>query len=79
MNGPPSLSSGSERLLEYIERPPVSLERLEYRDDGKILYRGNYNPSLSRDYQFCSPVEFLAMLVPHVRGAYFVYVRYLGA
>ena len=55
-----------EQLLQYIERPPVSLERLEYRDDGNILYRGNYNPSLGRDYQLCSAIEFLAMLVPHL-------------
>jgi hypothetical protein len=55
-----------ERLLQYMERPPVSLERLEYRDDGMVLYRGKYNPSLGRDFQFCSPLEFLAMLVPHV-------------
>ncbi len=55
-----------EQQLQYIERPPVSLERLEYREDGNILYRGNYNPSLGRDYQLCSPLEFLAMLIPHV-------------
>jgi hypothetical protein len=55
-----------ERLLQYMERPPVCLERLEYRSDGMILYRGKHNPSLGRDYQFCSPLEFLALLVPHV-------------
>ena len=28
-----------ETLLQYIERPPVSLRRLTYRDDGMVHYR----------------------------------------
>jgi hypothetical protein len=55
-----------ERLLEYFERPPVSLSRLEYLPDGRVLYRGNFHPSLGRDYQLVSPLEFLALLVPHI-------------
>ena len=35
-------------------------------DDGRVLYRGNFHPSLRRDYQLVSGVEFLAMLVAHV-------------
>ena len=47
-------------------RAPVSLARLEYRPDGRVLYRGNYHPSLRRDHQLVSGLEFLAMLVPHI-------------
>jgi len=55
-----------ESVLQYIDRPLVSLKRLEYRKDGRVLYRGNYLPSLRRDHQLCCGVEFLALLVPHV-------------
>ncbi len=55
-----------ESVLQYIDRPPVSLKRLEYRDDGRVLYRGNYHPSIGRDHQLCSGVELLALLVPHI-------------
>ena len=50
----------------YFERAPVALSRLEYLDDGRVLYRGNFHPSLRRDYQLVSGVEFLAMLVAHI-------------
>jgi hypothetical protein len=55
-----------EAVLRYMERPPVALSRLEYLDDGRVLYRGHYHPSLGRDHQLVSALEFLAMLVPHV-------------
>ena len=55
-----------ESVLKYMERPPVALTRLEYLDDGRVLYRGHYHPSLGRDHQLVSGLEFLAMLVPHV-------------
>ena len=53
-------------MLEYMERPPVSLKRLSYLDDGSVLYTGSFHPSLGRDHQLVSGVEFLAMLVPHI-------------
>jgi hypothetical protein len=68
-----------ESLLEYMERAPVSLERLEYRPDGRVLYRGKFNPSLGRDHQLCSGVEFLAMLVAHVALRYESRIRCYGA
>lgn len=66
-----SLNSGWERdrqglesLLQYIERPPVSLKRLRYlRDEDRVFYSGKFNPSLGRDHQLVSGLEFLAMLV----------------
>jgi len=60
-----------ESLLQYFERPPVSLQRLELQDDGRVLYKGTrFHPGLGRDYQLVSGLEFLAMLVPHVAIRY---------
>src|SRR6266540_3543603 len=57
---------GLESLLHYMERSPVSLDRLSSLDDGRVLYRGNYHPSLGRHHQIVSALEFLALLVPHI-------------
>jgi len=43
-----------ESLLQYMERAPVSLERLSYLDNGQVLYRGKFHPGLGRDYQLVS-------------------------
>lgn len=68
-----------ESVLQYIDRPPVSLKRLEYREDGRVLYRGNHLPSLGRDHQLCSGVEFLALLVPHIALRYECRIQSFGA
>jgi hypothetical protein len=69
-----------ETLLQYIERPPVSLKQLTYRDDGVVHYQGSrFHPALGRDHQLVTPVEFLAMLVPHIALRYEVRIRTHGA
>jgi hypothetical protein len=68
-----------ESLLEYMERAPVSLERLEYRPDGMVLYRGNFHPGLGTDHRLVTGAEFLALLVPHVLLRYQVTSRRYGA
>ena len=69
-----------EGLLSYMERPAVSLRRLEYRTDGMVRYRGTrFHPRLGTDQQLLSPVEFLAMLVPHIALKYEVIIRSYGA
>ena len=69
-----------ERLLQYFERPPVSLERLEYHDDGRVLYRGTrFHSGLGRDHQLTSGVEFLAMLVAHIALRYECRIHTYGA
>ena len=58
---------GLEGLLSYMERPAVSLRRLTYRTDGMVHYQGTrLHPRLGIDHQFLTPVEFLAMLIPHI-------------
>ena len=69
-----------ETLLQYIERPPVSLRRLTYRPDGMVHYLGTrFHPALGRNHQLVTPVEFLAMLVPHIALRYEVKIRTYGA
>ena len=68
-----------EKLLQYIERPPVSLERLSYGADAMVTYSGRFHPRLGRDYQHVNGLEFLAMLVPHILLRYECAIHYYGA
>jgi len=69
-----------EKLLQYLVRAPVSLRRLEYdRESGRVTYRGKFNPTLGRDHQNVSALEFLAMIVPHVLLRYESVIRCYGA
>jgi len=71
---------GLESLLQYIERPPVSLKRLRYlREEGRVFYSGKFNPTLGRDHQLVSGLEFLAMLVAHIALRYECRVFCYGA
>src|SRR2546422_4534798 len=71
---------GLEGLLSYMERAPVSLRRLNYRRDGMVHYQGTQvHPRLGIDHQLLSPVEFLALLVPHILLRYQVTTRLYGA
>jgi hypothetical protein len=71
---------GLEGLLCYMERPAVSIRRLTYRSDGMVHYQGTkFHPRLGIDHQLVTPVEFLAMLIPHVCLKYEVTMRSYGA
>ena len=71
---------GLQGLLSYMERAPVSLRRLRYLDDGMVHYQGTQvHPRLGIDHQLLSPVEFLALLVPHILLRYQVTTRLYGA
>ena len=62
-----------------MARAPISLERLQYHDDGRVEYRGKFHPGLKRDHQLCSAFEFLALVVPHVALRYESLFRMYGA
>ncbi len=69
-----------ESLLSYMERPAVSLRRLRYLDDGMVHYQGTrFHPRLGIDHQLLTPLEFLALLIPHVALTYEVTIRSYGA
>ncbi len=70
---------GLESILQYMERAPVSIERLTYRPDSKVLYRGNFHPGLGADHRLVSGVEFLALLVPHILLRFECVIRSYGA
>ena len=69
-----------EGLLCYMERAPVSLRRLTYRPDGMVHYQGTrFHSRLGIDHQLLTPLEFLALLIPHVLLRYEVTIRTYGA
>ena len=68
-----------ESLLQYMERAPVSPQRLTCLDNGEVLYRGNFHPGFGRDYQLVCGLEFLAMLVPHIALRYECRIHCYGA
>lgn len=68
-----------ESALEYMERPPVSLQRIQRLDTGLVVYRGKFHPGLNRDHQIVTELEFLAMIVPHIQLRYEHKARCYGA
>jgi hypothetical protein len=69
-----------ENLLQYIERAPVSLERLTYHSqEDRIHYQGKFHPALGTDHLLLGGLEFLARLVPHISLRYEVTIRTYGA
>lgn len=60
-----------EHLCRYIARPPLALERLHQRPDGRILYQLRRPWSDGTKSILFEPLDFmakLAALVPHPRG-----------
>ncbi len=72
---------GLEGLLGYMERAPVSLRRLTYRqEEGLVHYQGTrFHPRLGTDHQLLPTLDFLALLVPHIALRYEVTARSYGA
>ena len=62
-----------------MERSPVSLERLTLLDTAIVIYQGKFHPSLGTDHRCLTPLEFLALLVPHVHHRYECRLRFYGA
>jgi hypothetical protein len=72
---------GLEGLLSYMERAPVSLRRLTYRqDDGMVHYQGTrFHPRLGTDHQLLPAIDFLALLIPHIALRFEILSRSYGA
>jgi len=71
---------GLEGLLEYMDRPPISMRRLTYLAGGLVHYQGTkMHPRLGIDHQLLPPVDFLALLASHVLLRYQVTIRTYGA
>jgi hypothetical protein len=74
----PNDRTGLERLLRYAGRPPLSLERLEERPDGKIVVQLKRAWKGGESHLAFTPLEFLARLASIVPPPRRHQVRYLG-
>ncbi len=69
-----------ERQLAYMERPPLSLKRLSLLPDGCVHYQSAcFHPGVGRDHQLLPGIEFLALIVPHVKLRYESTIRTYAA
>jgi hypothetical protein len=72
-----------ERLARYIMRPPISLERMQWSEDGEVLYQpkggheGRSRPPGDAAEAF-DPAEFLARVIMHIPEPRRHLVRYYG-
>jgi len=79
----PEDQAAVERLARYIMRPPISLERMQWGGDGKVLYRpkGGHdgrNRQLGNVAEAFDPAEFLARVIMHIPEPRRHLVRYYG-
>ena len=69
---------GLEKLLRYVLRPPLSQERLQRLEDGRILYALRKTRYDGVSHMVFEPVEFLAKLASLVPPPRANAVRYHG-
>jgi hypothetical protein len=68
---------GSERLLRYCARPPLSLERLRSLPDGRVAYALR-KPWGKQTHRVMTPLQFLARLVALVPPPRHPLIRFHG-
>jgi len=73
-----------DRRARYIMRPPISLERIRWSGEGKVLYRpkGGHDGrarQLGSSAETFDPAEFLARVIMHIPDPRRHLVRYYGA
>ena len=73
-----------ERLARYIMRPPISLERIGWNEDGEVRYRpkGGHDGRARQPGDVAEtfdPAEFLARVIMHIPEPRRHLVRYYGA
>jgi len=78
----PEDQSAVERLVRYIMRPPISLDRMTWDGAGEVRYRrkrGHESPGLEeRGVETFDPLEFLARVIMHIQEPRRHLVRYYG-
>lgn len=79
----PEDGAAVERLVRYIMRPPVSLERMRWDGGGRVRYRllpGHDTRLLAEEgEEVIDPADFLARVLMHVPEPRRHRVRYDGA
>ena len=69
---------GLERLCQYILRPPISHDRLEELEDGRIRVRFTRPWSNGATHQILTPLDLISRLVPLVPPPRAHQIRYHG-
>ncbi|MFH1562356.1 MAG: transposase, partial [Nitrospirota bacterium] len=70
---------GLEGLIQYIGRAPLSEEKMLVKPEAKsILYHSKMNPSIKRNFEVFSPLEWLAALCMHIPDKGQHLIRYYG-
>lgn len=67
-----------EHVLRYMARPPLALDRLELRNDGRVTYRFKKAWRNGTHAVVLSPEDFIARLCALVPPPRFHLMRYLG-
>jgi hypothetical protein len=67
----PEDQSAVERLARYIMRPPISLERMQWSEDGEVSYqpKGGHDGRSRQPgdpTETFDPTEFLARVIMHI-------------
>jgi hypothetical protein len=78
----PEDQSAVERLVRYIMRPPISLDRMSWDGEGEVRYsrkRGHESPGLEeRGVETFDPFEFLARVIMHIPEPRRHLIRFYG-
>lgn len=67
------------QVLRYISKTFYSQEKVVYTAGAdKVLYRGAFNVSLHRNFEYFSPTDFIAAVTSHLPNRYQKYINYYG-
>ncbi len=70
---------GLERLLRYMARPAVVLDRVSELEDGRVAWKLKMPGSRGETHRIMEPIEFMARLAALVPPPRYPLVRYHGA
>ena len=69
-----------KQMLRYVNKSFYSMERVIYNDGAsKVLYKGEYQPNLKRNFEYFSFTDFIAAITSHVPERHQKYILYYGA
>jgi hypothetical protein len=75
----PHDAEGRWAVAEYILRSPFSLEKLRYHaTTSTVIYHSKMHPTLKRNFEVFSAIDWLAALTAHIPNAGEHLVRYYG-
>ena len=68
-----------KQMLRYVSKSFYSMERVVYNDGAsKVLYKGEYQPNLKRNFEYFSFTDFIAAVTSHIPERYQKYILYYG-